>query len=89
MTIKTRAAVRLAKHVAAFLGSMLLIYILLSSVPVIVVPMIVAVAIVAFVVYQFFKIYVAIEETKDFEDKMDKMDKNRKKLVDTKSFNSI
>jgi hypothetical protein len=69
MSTKTRAAARLAKHVAFILGSMLLIYIVFSSVPASVFLMILGGAGAAFFGYQLFRIYVTMEE----------MSENRKK----------
>jgi len=76
MSIKTRAAARLAKHMAFILGCMLLIYIVFSSVPANVVLMIAGGAGVAFFGYHLFMIYVSMEEM----DEMDReISKNRKK----------
>ena len=79
MSIKTRAAARLAKHVAFILCSMLLIYIVFLSVPASVVLMIVGGAGVAFFGYHLFMIYVSMEEMDDMDREDNEMAKNRKK----------
>jgi len=69
MSTKTRAAARLAKHMAFILGSMLLIYTVFLSVPASVFLMILGGAGAIFFGYQLFMIYVSMEE----------MSENRKK----------
>lgn len=76
MSIKTRAAARLAKHLAFILGSMLLIYIVFLSVPASVVLMILGGAGAVFFGYHLFMIYVSMEEMDDMDNEMSK---NRKK----------
>lgn len=79
MSIKTRAAARLAKHLAFILGSMLLIYIVFLSVPASVALMIMGGAGAAFFGYHLFMIYVSMEEMDDMDREDNEMAKNRKK----------
>jgi hypothetical protein len=69
MSVKTRAAARLVKHLAFILGSMVLIYTVFLSIPVNIFLMILGGAGVVFFGYQLFRIYVTMEE----------MSENRKK----------
>lgn len=62
MSIKTRAAARLAKHMAMSLGSMLLVYTVFLSVPADVFLMILGGSGLAFCGYQLFLCYVRMEE---------------------------
>jgi hypothetical protein len=62
MSVKTRAAVRLIKHLAFIVGLMALVYTVFVSIPVDVFLMILGGTGVAFFSYQLFKIYVSIEE---------------------------
>jgi hypothetical protein len=69
MSVKTRAAARLVKHLAFILGLMVLIYTVFLSIPVNIFLMILGGAGVVFFGYQLFRIYVTMEE----------MSENRKK----------
>jgi hypothetical protein len=69
MSVKTRAAARLVKHLAFILGLMVLIYTVFLSIPVNIFLMILGGAGVIFFGYQLFRIYVTMEE----------MSENRKK----------
>ncbi len=62
MSVKTRAAVRLIKHLAFIVGLMALVYTVFVSIPLDVFLMILGGTGVAFFSYQLFKIYVAMEE---------------------------
>ena len=62
MSIKTRAAARLAKHLAFILGLMVLIYTVFLSVPAGVFLMILGGAGVVYFGYNLFMIYVSLEE---------------------------
>jgi uncharacterized membrane protein len=69
MSIKTRAAARLAKHLAFIIGVFVLIYTVFLSVPASVFLMILGGAGAVFFGYNLFMIYVSMEE----------MSENRKK----------
>ena len=69
MSIKTRAAARLAKHLAFIIGVFVLIYTVFLSVPASVFLMILGGAGAVFFGYNLFMIYVSLEE----------MSENRKK----------
>ena len=69
MSIKTRAAARLAKHLAFIIGVFVLIYTVFLSVPASVFLMILGGAGAVFFGYNLFMIYVSTEE----------MSENRKK----------
>ena len=74
MTVQNRALIRLAKHLAIFMGIILVVYLLATSLPVDIFIMILGAFGVAFFGYQIFKIYVTIEE----------LEETRKKSVDNK-----
>jgi len=62
MSVKTRAAARLAKHLVISLGSMIAIYVAFTFMPADVFLMILGGTGLAFFSYQLFKIYVSMEE---------------------------
>lgn len=62
MSIKTRAAARLAKHLAFIIGVFVLIYTVFLSVPASVFLMILGGAGAVFFGYNLFMIYVSMEE---------------------------
>lgn len=62
MSIKTRAAARLAKHLAFIIGVFVLIYTVFLSVPTGVFLMILGGAGVVYFGYNLFMIYVSLEE---------------------------
>ena len=62
MSVKTRAAARMVKHLAFIVGVMVLVYLVALSIPLDTFLMILGGAGVAFFGYQMFKIYVTIEE---------------------------
>lgn len=74
MSVQNRALIRLAKHLAIFMGIILVVYLLATSLPVDIFIMILGAFGVAFFGYQIFKVYVAVEEIYE----------TRKKSVDNK-----
>lgn len=72
MSVKTRASLRLAKHLAFAIGLMAIVYMVFLAVPVSTFLMILGGAGTVFFGYQLFKIYVTMEE----------MAENRSKRVD-------
>ena len=69
MSVKTRAAARLVKHLAFIVAVMVLVYLVFLSVPIDIFLMVLGGSGFVFFGYQMFKIYVSMEE----------MSENRKK----------
>lgn len=62
MSIKTRAAMRLATHLSFMIGVMVLVYVVFLALPLDVFLMILGGAGFVFFMVQMFRIYVSIEE---------------------------
>lgn len=62
MSVKTRAAARLVKHLAFIVAVMVLVYLVFLSIPLDTFFMILGGLGVVFFSYQLFRIYVAMEE---------------------------
>ena len=65
MSVQTRALIRMAKHLTAFVCGAALFYLLATFIPTNVFVTILCLFTIPFIAYQIFKIYVTIEELEE------------------------
>lgn len=65
MSVQTRALIRMAKHLTAFVCGAALFYLLVTFIPTNVFITILFLLTIPFIGYQIFKMYVAMEEIKE------------------------
>ena len=65
MSVQTRALIRMAKHLTAFVCGAALFYLLATFIPANVFVIILCLFTIPFIAYQIFKMYVVMEEIKE------------------------